>query len=452
MIAALLALALPAGAALPVPPQASATTLTLDGCVGRALEQATAVLEGDEQVKTAGAALLESYGRFLPDLNASGDLSRAWGHPFFTIAGPTLENTINYGGSYALATALNVFNGFSDYASLKAAVAGDKAAELTLERARQSVALDAAQSYLQVLLDGELIAIQQSSLKVSQEREAALSEQARVGASSVVDLYQQQAATSLTQSALISTRARARDDLYLLLVKLRLDVSQDYALAPVTFDTATARSYGDEQALVSYALSRRPDVRAARAALREAREGVVSARAGYWPSLQASFGVASASRLYERDILNGVDSLPPSQPALGPQMAAHVNYNLALDANWALFDRFVTHLAVARAKELERDAEIGSSDTSLRAQSDVRSAFADYGAAIEQAAASEVRLEAAQKAFEAMEGRYSVRAASFLDLITAQDVLTQARAARAEALIGLDLEGRAMEYALGNGP
>jgi len=61
----------------------------------------------------------------------------------------------------------------------------------------------------------------------------------------------------------------------------------------------------------------------------------------------------------------------------------------------------------------------------------VRQSFGDYQTALDQLKSSKKGLEAAQKAYEVMNGRYGVGAASFLDLVTTQTVLVQAESTRA---------------------
>jgi hypothetical protein len=81
---------------------------------------------------------------------------------------------------------------------------------------------------------------------------------------------------------------------------------------------------------------------------------------------------------------------------------------------------------------------------------EVRQAFGDYRAALQQLDSTHTGLIAAQKAYEVMQGRYEVGSASFVDLITAQATLVQSEAARAQAMIGFALQTRAMENALGS--
>lgn len=426
-------------------------SLSLEQCERLAVDNATLVLKTGYAAETAGVALLQGYAQFLPALTANVQYSRNWGHNYLVFSVPELEETDNYGSAYQVATDLNLFNGLADRGALSAAIARDKSARLSLERARQSVALDVVQSYLQVILDQEFTRIQESNLATSREREGLLTEQTRVGITSLVDLYQQQALTSANQNSVIAAREKTRDDLLFLVQKVRLDLTKDYQLQPVALSTSAA-PLPEEASLLAYALTRRPDLTAARQALNAAAGDVVVARAGYYPTLDLAFGASTNERYYKKEILNGVNARPADQPGAGPQLSDHFYYTFALALNWFIFSRLATRLASARATQEERDARVDYEDVRLAVESDVRRGVGDYGAALESVKAAETGLAAAKLAYEAQQARYQVKAASFVDLITAQSAFISAQATRAQAVVQLALEASVIQYAIGNDP
>ena len=112
----------------------------------------------------------------------------------------------------------------------------------------------------------------------------------------------------------------------------------------------------------------------------------------------------------------------------------------------------MTHQNVSRAKANANNLETYAQDRKNQVEGDVRKSFGDYQLAIQQLRASKKGLEAAQKAYAVMEGRYKVGAASFIDLITVQAALVQAESARAQALIDFQLQGKSIEFAIGETP
>ena len=117
---------------------------------------------------------------------------------------------------------------------------------------------------------------------------------------------------------------------------------------------------------------------------------------------------------------------------------------------WTPFDRLVTHENVVHARAIADDARIDAQDRRNQVEGEVRQAYGDYKTSIQKLRSSKKGLEAAQKAYEVMEGRYEVGSASFVDLVTVQAALVQAESARAESLIDFQLQGRSIEFAIGD--
>jgi outer membrane protein len=430
-------------------------TLSLSDSVARALDAATTVLKARIGDRLAAEELLQGYAQFLPNLDLAGNYSQSHGKVYEIIGPPTLIDSRSRGYNYQVSSVLNLFSGFSDYGSFKSALGQRKAAALSLERARQEIVLDVAQAYLQVQLDDRVTAIADENAKASRERQSLLEQQAQVGARSLADLYRQQAQTSADQAFLIQVRNKRRDDLILLLRRLRLDLGREYVLPEVALDSAAAGGpYDDEGALVADALDARPDLRAAWHQAEAARGAVTAARSGFLPRLDLGWNMLSESWLLNTDIANGVNVLAPLPPqrSIDSQLSSQIEYTIGVTATLGIFDRLVTRFAMKKAQAAADDAQIDYEDTRLQVEGDVQQAFGDFHAAELTLTAAREGLKAARESFAAVTERYAVSASSLLDLLTAQTALLQAESALAQAEVGFYLEGRQMEFALGRMP
>jgi outer membrane protein len=430
-------------------------TLSLSDSVIRALDAATTVLKARIGERLAAEQLLQGYAQFLPNLDLSGSYSRSRGISYLTTGPPTIVDSRNRGYGYQVTSVLNLFSGLSDYGAFESALGRRKAAELTLERARQEIVFDVAQAYLQVQLDDRVTAIADENAKASRERQLLLEQQAQLGARSLADLYRQQAQTSSDEALLIQTRNKRRDDLILLLRRLRLDLGREYVLPEVALDSAAAGGpYDDEAALVAAALDARPDLRAAWHQAAAARGAVTTARSGFLPRLDLGWSMVSTSRILDTDVANGVDELAnlPAQRSLDSQLANQIDYTLGVTATWGIFDRLATRAAAKQAEAAAADAQIDYEDSRLQVEGDVKQAFGDFHAAELTLTAAREGLKAAGESYAAVKERYAVSASSLLDLLTAQTALLQAESALAQAEVGFYLQGRQMEFALGRMP
>ena len=289
--------------------------LSLPQCVQTAITQATLVLKAKNDVDFTGTQLMQAYMQFLPNLEASAGYTYETGRTYYTQAGPTFVTGTRHGGTYELASTLNLFNGLSDLGGFRSSSGRKAAADLSLYRAKQQIAFDVTQAYLQVLLDRQIVGINESNLQASRQREQLLNAQAQVGARSLADLYRQQAQTSADELSLITSRVRAKDDLLSLLQRLHVDLLTPYDIAEVILDTRPAvYPYAQDNTLVMQALQQRADLEAQEQLARATRWDVTSARSGYFPQINLVGDLAGTGSILDRQEVNGVNTVPASSP------------------------------------------------------------------------------------------------------------------------------------------
>jgi outer membrane protein len=433
------------------PGQAEVPTLTLEESISLAVRTATSVERAKGDLDISGEQLLQSYAQFLPNLVAIGTLNRTVGQSYYTQATPAIVQTDSRGPTYQVSSTLNLFNGLNDLASLKSSLNRREASDLSLTRAKQQIALDVAQTYLQVTLDQELVKIAKENLNSSQAREALLAEQTRVGVRNLADLFRQQAQTSSDETFLVNAESKERSDELLLLRKLRVDAGHNYRLvSPKLEEEADATLFGDEDQLVHTALEHRVDLRASESVARAASWEVTQSRSIYFPRLDFGISLGSEARELNRQIVGGIDQTNLGVPAgYNDQLAHNVQYSLGLTLTWTIFDRWLTETNVQKARVAAHNAGIDQEDRRNQVIGEIRQAFGDYRSVLQQLESTKKGLTAARKAYEVVQGRYQVGSASFVDLTTAQAALVQAEASRAQALIAFALQTRTVETALG---
>lgn len=448
---------LPANAQLSNPP-ASADTLTLEKCIALAIENSFAVLRAQNALDLTGAALVQAYGQFLPDLRANasftpltvsnslqGQLNPLDSTLFFNLRGSEGKSA-----NYNISSSLNLFNGLSDYANLRRVMSQKDADSYTLDRAKQDIAFNVAQSYLQVLLNEELLRIAQENLKSSQERLRQFQEQTRVGSRAIADLYQQEAQAANDELAVIQRENALRNSKILLLRQIRADLEKDYVFAAPPADTALlGAEFQNGERLVRAALATRADLKAREKSVEAALWSVRSAEGNYLPSLNLNFSYGANAFTQERLTIDGQPRPPATLPPFLRQLREQTSYNISLALSWSIFDRFSRELQLQQAKINERNAQLAFEELKLQVIGEVKQALGDYNAAVQQLAASEKGLISAKQAYETVSKRYEVGSANFVELITQQAALVQAQSNRAQALFNFTFQKKILEYYLG---
>ena len=431
--------------------QEAAKTLTLDECVQVAVTNSTAVLKGTNAVELSGAQVLAAHGQFLPDAVLSGSYTYNNGNNLLGFTTLQLVNLQRSNVLYQVVSSINIYNGYANRSALQAALLTKEMSELSLERAKQQVALDVTQAYLQVVLDKQVVEFGQQNFQTSQKREEQLKELVQVGRRPQSDLYQQQSQTSLDQQFLTNAINKLNIDKILLLQRLRMDPAGVYDVDNVIIDeNPLPAEFADETAMINRALGQRADLKSSQRMQDAALWYIKRSRSGYLPRVTASAGAYGVGILFHGLTVNGTDALPTNQRGLGTQLTDQVYGGLSLNLGWNIFDKYVTKSNVAAARINAANARIDFENTGIQISAEVKQALSNYKTALAQTETSEKGLLAANQAFETLTARYAVGSANFIELSNAQNNLLLAKQNRAQAAISLYLQKRAIDFYLGN--
>jgi len=430
---------------------ASPTLLTLEGSIERAQTEGTPVLHAQNNDNAAAVSLVKGYAQFLPNLQGTFSFGYEKGNKFYTVGAPAVFNTENYGFNYQLTSTLNIFNGLADWASLKAAIERRDFATLTLARAKQLIALDVAQSFLQVLLDRKIVAIHQSALDASKAQEALVAKQVEVGSGKPSDLASARAQTSQNQSLVLSALNQVRTDLLLLVQKLRLNVKDDYEIKEPKLNAVSTidSKYANEDDLIDEALANRADLKAAKRNATAAEWDVTNAASGYWPTLNAQFALYSNARELIIDSSGGVNYVPPVQTNLFTQLGNNNYYDITLNLSWNIFDQWTTPRNVAVANATARNLRVDAGDQERQVTVDVRKGLLDYKTASALMDSTAAGAQSAEEAYNLVKGRFDAGIVNFSELQLAQSTLVAAQSAKEQAVVSLELKKRALDTAIG---
>ncbi|NTW48127.1 MAG: TolC family protein [Chlorobiales bacterium] len=446
--------------------QSSPHVLTLEDCLRTALKKATSVQTAENSLKLTGAQVLRSYGRFLPTVSANA------GYTLYSStntlqqtaitqvlpSGDTLNGistslygTTRRGANFGITSSLNIFNGLADIGSLNQSLNNEDAAKFSLQRAKEQIALDIAQAYLQVLLNQELLRISKENLTSSSDRLRQISEQTKLGSKAIADRYQQEAQVGSDELSVINAENTLRNSKLALLRRLRIDPSGEYEFTVPEADTVLlGREYQDETLLIKSALEKRVDLKSAEHSMEAQDWGVTQAWSGYYPSLDFNFNFSSSGVLIDKQTINGIERATPDLPSLWKQLSDQTNTSLSLNLNWSIFDGFLTNLNIQQAKVSYQNSKLNYEDLKLQVITEVKQAIGDYNAGVKQLESTERGLISSQKAFETVQERYQVGSATFVELAAARALLVQAQSSRAQATYNFTFQKKVLSFYLGN--
>lgn len=413
----------------------SAGTITFDDALRIALQQNTTVKQAENTAAMNSANVTQSKLAFLPSLSISANSAQNYGRNFSQTDGQIVDQTINTMNA-GLSSSVTLFDGMKNVSNLKSAQAGERAGEQDLARAKQTAVFTVASNFLSLITQQKQLAVQQQNLTAQEALENQISQFVRAGSRPISDLYQQQAIVASAQAAVVTAQNAVELAKVDLIQTLQLDPRGTYDFqAPAIADTSGTKQF-DLDSLLDRAFAQRPDLAAQASRLDAAKQDVKAASASRWPTISITggynSGVSSASDIGFLDQLN--------QRRGG---------SIGLGVSIPLFDRGATQAATEKAQIAEENADLALQTERQQVALDVRRAYLDYQAALQQLAAADAQQKSAALAVSTTQQRYQVGAATLVEVTQARATEVQAQSAYITAKNNLVFQQSLMSYYTG---
>jgi len=407
------ALLVTAAASMPAAPDSGARPLTMSETVAMAERNAVAIIAAEGEQCTSAAGVRTAWGAFLPSVSLTAGGTKQ-------IPNPTNRTRIENGQVIILAPdpwsynagfglSLDLFTGGQRIFDLQQAHARSSAADANRVVQRYAAVLAAQQQFFNVLAAREAQAVARAQLDQAEQ-------QLRV---SVLRLR----ARAVTRSDSLRSEIQVHNArLALMTAATALEVANASLTRAVGSDTpVTAASDStldrpvlavDDATLRQLALEG-PAVQQASASLGVARAATRTAWASYLPTVSAS---------YSRNGSGSGGQFSLSQDDLTTYSGA-----LRLSLSLPVFTQFTREAQLTTADVNRDNAEAALRDARLAAIESLTQSLGSFHAAAERAATQAATVEAALEDLREQQDKYSIGAATLLDVLSSQATLDQAR-------------------------
>jgi len=289
------------------------------------------------------------------------------------------------------------------------------------------VVLAVRQAYYNYVQSEGQVAAAQHAVDASQENVRVTGARVRVGTSPQFDLLQAQVQLAQAQRTLTQAKAAAVAAEQQLAAVINVPISsQISASTPMGLPTPPP----DVEALVTQALSARPEIAQSQAAIQAAQAAVDLAAAGLRPTITLTGGPSIVS-----------NDLSASAP---------VTWSGTLQLTLAVFDGGLTKAKVEQARQQLALTRVQLEQTQQTVEVQVRAAYLNLQQAAEQLASAQAGLTAAQEALRIANVRFQAGVGTQLEVVTAVQNLAAADAADVQALFQYNLALAQIDQAVGN--
>lgn len=383
------------------PPQA----LNLETALAYALEHSPTLLRVLEQVREQEGLSISVRARRLPQLSLSGTLANTE-RELLSVAGGVRD-------SWQLEASLTqvLYAGGSLRGSSIAQRHLTEAARLAVAAQAAETTLAVREAFDRVLLNRELIGVQEAEVTVLEKELHEAKLRREVGSGSDFDVLRTEVALANAKPGLIQARNAWSISIHALLRLMGAPISEaSQSLPSLVGELKPESTVPALPALLSHAVTHRPEMLRQQELQVAAERGVDVARAAYLPTLTA---------FANYDVL--------SHPLGAAWNSRLEGATVGVKASINLFDGRAAKGAVKQARSQLRQLELAAEELRLAVAYEVRAAHSSLVEAEEVLVSAELTVQQAQESLRLATARKSAGTSTQLDLLSTQTALTQAR-------------------------
>ncbi|MDD4514675.1 TolC family protein [Massilibacteroides sp.] len=375
-------------------------TWTLKTCLDYALEHniqvkksKVSLLSGEEDLKQAKAQLF-------PSLSASSS------HNFSNYPSSNVADNNSYTGSYGVNASLKLFDGGKRLNAIKQQDLQTQADHLNIEQSEDDIRIALIQAYMQVLYANEAVAINKSTVDVSQAQRDRSEELYKAGSISKVDLSQIESQLSTDKYQLVVAEKNLANYKLQLKQLLELDIEEEIELEIPELTSADVMiPLSDKQEIYNTALSVMPEMKSSKLNVEISELEIKKAKAGYLPSLSLSAGI-------------GTGHSSGTGITFKDQLWDRFSESVGLTVSIPIFSNRENKTAVNKAKLAVTTSQLELLNTQKALLKTVEGLYLDATSSQEQYLSAEDRLNAVQQSYRQTEEQFFLGMKNTLELLT----------------------------------
>tara|TARA_R110002049_G_scaffold288033_1_gene470333 strand:- start:578 stop:2017 length:1440 start_codon:yes stop_codon:yes gene_type:complete len=441
---------------------------SLEECINYAIEKNLSVKRSELNLEISAENLKQSKYNALPTLNANANNTYNFGQTIDPFTNRFATQTVR-SNSFGVQASLNVFNGFQTINSIKSNQLGYEASMADLDKMKNDISLNVANSYLQTLFNIELLRNAESQLSVTQVQKERIVK--LVAAGSQPQGAQFDIEAQMAQEELNRVNAENQLNLSLLNLKqlLRLEASEDFAVVePQLGDIEQQQIASTPGAIYENSLSIMPEIKGSELRLIQAEQDLKRARGGYSPRLtvNGSFGTGYSGASQEvvgltpavilptggftaisnEAVLSTVQSPILQDKSFNDQLDDNLNSSVGMNLSIPIFNGLTSRTNVSRSKIQLDQAENTLLETKQQLRQQIESAYLDANAALKRYESASSSVKALNESFKYTQQRFNVGLLNSFDFSNEKNRLIQAESSLLQAKYEFIFKTKVLEF------
>lgn len=400
----------------------SAQQYTLEQCIDIALENNRSLKQQMLGKTQREIAYSQAKTDLLPSLNASAGQSFVFGRSIGL--DNTYQNTNSSQTSFGLGANVTLFDGLRMKYNIDARRAELGTAGADLEKFKDDLEMSVATSFLQVLLQKELVQIANQQIELTKANIARQNELIKSEKVARGEIYELEAQQAREEQNLVQAESNLRLAILELAQTMDLDNFDNFdIIAPPVESIINNGQLISAESIVQSALMVRPEIDAAQYRLESSLQEVKIAKSRLYPSL--TFGANMGTGYYN---MGGRDN-----PAFSSQFRNNMSNSLGFNLQIPIFTKFQTRNSIRQAQLAAQSNRIEIDKVKIELRKRVEQAFENAKGAQSKWMASQKAEKAGLESFRFTQEKFDSGRANAFELFQAKSNLAQTLADEAQA-------------------
>jgi len=446
-------------------------TWSLQECINYARQNNLQVKQAQATVQSNELTLKQNRFNRLPNLRASGNYGNNFGLSVNPLTNTLTNVSIGF-NNLSLTAGMTVFSGNQINNRIKQSKMLLEAAQLDAADTENTLALDIATAYLNILLGQEQLENAETQLELSQAQLDQIDRLIRAGARPENERFDLLAQIARNEQTIIDAENSIALNYLSLKQLMNLDPNTEMQIASpeVTIPAQDPDEFNLNEVFIA-ALGTQPQIRANDLRMQGAEIGVDIAKGAYYPTVslfgnldtryssegQQPTGEVNIVRQSTDVIINGEPSVleqdvPRPVFEKSPyfdQLNNNFGQSFGISVNVPIFNNLQNRIGVQRARLDVVTTEVQNEQVRQQLKTNIQQAIANARAAKRSYDAAERSVEAAQIAFDNAQKQFELGAINTFDYTTARNNLDQAQISLIQAKYQLFFNVKVVDFYLG---
>ncbi|MBR4786779.1 MAG: TolC family protein [Bacteroidales bacterium] len=376
--------------------------LSLEDCIRYAEENNYTLQTYSLNIQSSEINLKQAKENIAPSVSASASQGLGTNH---------YQKSVSWNGNYGISAGMTLFNGLSNYNSIKQSKLQVEQSELELEQKKNSIRVSIIQAFLNIMMNEDVLEYQQKVVESSKEQMEQGEQQFKVGKILESEYKMLQAQYTSDLYNIENTKINIQNNYLTLKNLLAIDPNADIRI--VRPDSATlfkSLEVPQMQEMMTKSKNYLPELKLKENDIIDAQYDVKLRKANYYPTLSLNAGISTG---YNSNNLS-------ENLGWGTQLWHGLGENIGLNLSIPIYQRSTVRHNVQLAELRVQQAELSQKETEYQVGRELQQYYLDVLSAQNDYLVAEAQKDAYEANYNAYSYKFKYGSVTAVDLIQQQ--------------------------------